>query len=871
MLHTDRNNFGISQADGETDDYNTTRLANNANFQELDKNTAKCNWEATSDPTVNDDASLGYSEGSVWHNITSGKRFILKDATEGAADWWQTYPPVGPIPAEADNLAKLGAAGEIQDSGVNVADLALKVIPAADGNLAGLDLETGDMEDSGIDPSTLARRVAEPTAGHVAGIDADGDPIDSGETVEDLADAIIKKHAAAADDNFASLSEKTTPTGAMKVPVNDGTYGFMTRQNFLLGVKGGINFITNSDFEGDTVGQAPAGWGTYKDAAQATPEDGTGGSPSVTFLTSDTVILNGGKSARITKPASNCQGEGVNFLFNVPVAYRAGMVRIQLPYVPVDAIATGDFTIWIYDVTNGALIQPTAYQVEGRTAGTPGAVVAEFQAPYNMAQGRLLWHVATTSASQLRVDVDEIQVGPGSSNYGGSNTDWAEYTPNVYEGSNDKNADFTTRSGHWKKIGDTIFIKLFLGGNSNARSGTGQFKISLPAGVVASISGLRSGNDDFAFSVASSVASGSILDLQFLGNCVNGSNLISIVNAGTGGVSYNDATLNPASGEINVKGYVKVTGWSSNCQMSSEAETRVVSASYSGQPTGTLAASYNIVKYPTKIQDTHGGYDPSTGIYTIKVPGIYRIYAQFCISKTNFAAGDFAQAFILKNAVGVSKRSDPTSGTISELWPTAEYEDAFVAGDQISIHSYCSTTGAVFHSDVPRSMLIIERKAGPTQIAASEKIIVRYSTNAGKSIANGGDAICDFEDKVIDTHGCVTTGANWKFTAPRHDFYKVIIKNLFTPNQAWTAGSYAHNKLYVSRAGGALTAYSIGHNYKVDATNTNAAHGVSLLLSDVIELNAGDYISPEISHGESTARTLFNDGSYNYIVITSGG
>ena len=41
---------------------------------------------------------------------------------------------------------------------------------------------------------------------------------------------------------------------------------------------GGINYILNPDAEAGTTG-----WATYADTAAATPVDGTGGSPTVTF------------------------------------------------------------------------------------------------------------------------------------------------------------------------------------------------------------------------------------------------------------------------------------------------------------------------------------------------------------------------------------------------------------------------------------------------------------------------------------------------------------------------------------------------------------------------------------------------------------
>lgn len=48
------------------------------------------NLTATTDPTVNDDSSEGYSVKSYWFNQVSEETFVLLDATVGAAKWVKT-------------------------------------------------------------------------------------------------------------------------------------------------------------------------------------------------------------------------------------------------------------------------------------------------------------------------------------------------------------------------------------------------------------------------------------------------------------------------------------------------------------------------------------------------------------------------------------------------------------------------------------------------------------------------------------------------------------------------------------------------------------------------------------------------------------
>lgn len=52
-----------------------------------------------------------------------------------------------------------------------------------------------------------------------------------------------------------------------------------------------------------------------------------------------------------------------------------------------------------------------------------------------------------------------------------------------------------------------------------------------------------------------------------------------------------------------------------------------------------------------------------------------------------------------------------------------------------------------------------------------EAVIASYSTAAGQAVTSGN--IIDFGTKVLDSHNAVTTGASWKFTAPKTEVLRV--------------------------------------------------------------------------------------------------
>jgi len=45
------------------------------------------NSQTTTDPTVNNDSTQGFTAGSTWLNVTSGKLWVCTDASVGAAVW----------------------------------------------------------------------------------------------------------------------------------------------------------------------------------------------------------------------------------------------------------------------------------------------------------------------------------------------------------------------------------------------------------------------------------------------------------------------------------------------------------------------------------------------------------------------------------------------------------------------------------------------------------------------------------------------------------------------------------------------------------------------------------------------------------------
>ena len=90
-------------------------------------------YDATTDPAISDDSTLGYAHGSLWFNVASHTLFMCEDATTGSALWRDFYPAdsggdvVGPAGATADSIAVYNSTtGKlIKDGGATIAQIPL--------------------------------------------------------------------------------------------------------------------------------------------------------------------------------------------------------------------------------------------------------------------------------------------------------------------------------------------------------------------------------------------------------------------------------------------------------------------------------------------------------------------------------------------------------------------------------------------------------------------------------------------------------------------------------------------------------------------------------------------------------------------------
>jgi hypothetical protein len=623
---------------------------------------------------------------------------------------------------------------------------------------------------------------------------------------------------------FTQITTPTTPgAGLNKIyPKADGKFYTLdpagTEVQVGAGGSSGINYLSaNPDAESGTTG-----WATYADAGQPVPVDGTGGTATVTWTKSTSSPLRGNASFLYTKPGSIVQGNGVGYAFTIAAADQAKVLTISCDYqIASGTYYDGDLTFYIYDVTNGVIIQPSGFTVQN--AGVAMRQVSTFQTASNSTSYRFIIHCAGIGINAHTVKFDNFSLGPVSIVNGTPVTDWTSYTPTGTWTTN------TTYVGKWRRVGDSMQVTANI---ALTGAPTGSFTVNLPSGYT--IDTTKISNTSYQ-SLGVVYATSGAGTSNRTGTAIYGSTTSLRV------VTDNGATWSATapgtfgnSDFVTVNAIFPILGWSSNVQMSSDTDTRVVSM------TGDRASTQSVTNQVTNLaftasKDTHGGWNGTQ--YVVQVPGDYSVSATVADSVSSswvvyaYVNGTFAKTL---GFTGSGNYGGGTA-TLSNL----------KAGDLISIRAGATTT---VHSG---GCISIFRLAGPSLVAANEKVMARYSTVAGQAFTAGTQATVAFGTKSFDTHGAAPNGT---FTANRSGVVEVEASQRNVTNYT-VVGNGAALRLLLN---GSIYSRLDGYSAQVTGSTTYSMSG-----GDLVQVNAGDVLS--IAFVSDNATTMSTGAGDNYV------
>jgi len=537
------------------------------------------------------------------------------------------------------------------------------------------------------------------------------------------------------------------------------------------------NFISNPSPTKDTTG-----WAAYSDSASSAPTDGTGGSPTVTWTRTTSSPLSETASFLLTKSASNLQGNGVSYDFTVNSADKAKVHTINFDYeVASGTYADGDLTVWIYDVTNAVLIQPSASSILNGI-GPQQKQTLSFQTNSNSTSYRLIIHCASTSAVAYTVKFDNFQVSRQSVSQGTVVTDWVSYTPTFGALGTGSVASVT---GRWRRVGDSMEVQIEAAKDGSSGTGTAAVYASIPSGF--SIDAAK-----IDYTTTGSSTCGSFLQAS---TAIVG--VVQVRDSTTVAFYYSSGffqgTNFSANVQISASFKVPILGWSSSQLLSSDADTRVVAAEYYGTGSTVTNAGDTVIIYSTKVIDSLGAYDTGTGRYNVNIPGQYRVSATYeTAAITSGAVTSPYMINIKKNGTTEALQNWPaliTSSVVRVATITSIINAN--AGDYIEIvGSQQLVAGAQSLSNSNRTRLSIERISGPSQIAASEEVNAKRYSSSTAAVYNSATTVA-WTTSLYDTHGGFGTSSVYTVRTPGK--YQVTARI----NLASVAASAVERAMYV--------------------------------------------------------------------------
>lgn len=603
---------------------------------------------------------------------------------------------------------------------------------------------------------------------------------------------------------------------------------------------GGINYVTTPD------GNSTTGWTTYADAAGVTPVDATGGSPNSTWTSSASAPLRGANSFLWTKSgAANRQGEGVSYAFTIDSADQSKAQYVSFDYSIASGTFSGgssttdsDLEVYVYDVTNAVVIQPTIYKLDCSAVGTNCIYKSQFQAASNSTSYRLAIHTATTSTSNYTVKFDNFIVGPQNQTFGVPVTDHQSFTMNI-SATTSAPTKATTRTidnAQWWRVGDTMFIHYDYEhtSSSGAAAGTGTYLFGLPTGYTIDTTKQNAGTALGGETVGNAFFDDGTTRFEGHAKVYDSTHIALGVGNDTSALSFISSTFGQLGGaatqrySFDVR--VPILGWGSTTAMSSDGDQRSINfASYritSGQ-TVTAGTPLEVVPNATRF-DSHSAFSTSTGRFTAPVSGKYLFTAGSQMTQGATAAADISLYF-LKNGTG-SKLGIWFLNSLanSKIYtPTISATVDMNAGDYVSLWAESTTQNVtVGNSGGTNDVTYFygQRLSNANQVGATESVAARY--NATSSTAMAANDYVNYNTKVYDTHGAVTTGTgtSWKFVAPVSGYYQV-------------SGSVQSS----SGTGGDVDVMKNDVLYGRFSTITSTGSGFSG--STLVQMNAGDKVS----------------------------
>jgi hypothetical protein len=487
------------------------------------------------------------------------------------------------------------------------------------------------------------------------------------------------------------------------------------------------------------------------------------GTPT-TFATSAGAATTGrGPSAAI--------GEGVDFFVSVPVATPQGdgcgfgsvtinpkeqgtMCEFSFFYKKESGTMDGSQTsthsmeIWIRDQSNASWIQPIGYRNIANVTGNVNKCQCFFQVPYNCTT-LYLCLLNNNAAAAYQLGISDCYFGVvQTAESGFPASDWQAYTPVLEYAGN------ATSSAYWRRVGDSMEIMGSIIFGSTLP--TGNYAVELPPGYLMDTSKLVPGNQNIGighlYAGSGTYVGGTTIYGSFQFGWTSG--------PGTWWNSTNPATI-AATNSVTFTAKFPIQGWSSNQQMASQLgntprQVNVYSGTLTSIPSGSSKYGFNTI-----INDESGWFDIPTNSVTIKEPGFYTIDWFFDAYQTT-GSNQTINATTTLNTNPIARSSDVIPTATQKTCRVSSLEQ-LKPNDVLEFYLNASTTFTTSTSPFA-NRLMVTKIPNPATTIPSPNILSVYGSTSGVLLPTSPTNY-NWEVKVTDLTGAVTTGAGWQFVA----------------------------------------------------------------------------------------------------------
>jgi hypothetical protein len=362
-----------------------------------------------------------------------------------------------------------------------------------------------------------------------------------------------------------------------------------------------------------------------------------------------------------------------------------------------------------------------------------------------------------------------IVIKPSSYVFGTPVSDWVSYVPTG-------TFTNTTYSGRWRRVGDSA--EVVVQGILTGTPGAANLNVNLPAGMSVDLSKLLTTITACPVGRGSIVDNGSdtygiAVDVDASGNIRAVTNRV-VTHTGSVPLQQSQPVTNAipysfVSGDGFVMNFkVPIVGFSSSVQMSNNASTNIIAASYALTSSQSISGYTDLTGFTTRYVDTTGSFNTANATYTFPTSGVYCVSHNLYFAATSTTGNQYNSRWIINGSTTIDGDIYSTVSTTSS-YPRLDHSFIyeFRAGDTIKLQASAPASRTLINTG-GQNVISIEKLSGPSAIAATETISL--IANTATTVATAYVTPINFTNVVDNSHGAYSAGT---FTVPAAGRYLI--------------------------------------------------------------------------------------------------